>query len=283
MMGAYFTGYRDSFFFCQTQHHFTVFCGTMTKMQVASGIFCDQNISCYNSIFHCVTNSRQTKLLGIGIFIHTASVYHMNIFTMCQYRNIHACCNLHRFFINLRIHNRFPILTDRRRTRPNHTFNIRKLLTFHPLSDSSCLQDIDQITLHCFIFYIRKSFRIINDRFCVWHGNQCGNTTPCRSLRSGKYILFMCQPRITQMYMHINQPRHDVAASGINHLVRFILDVFFYFLDLIIFQQYICNLIQLCIRIDHMTIFYQDFHIASFPEASASFAYLHTFFRSLSL
>ena len=93
----------------------------------------------------------------------------------------------------------------------------------------------------------------------------------------------MCQPRITQMYMHIDQPWHDVAASGINHPVRFILDVFFYFLDLIIFQQYICNLIQLCIRIDHMTIFYQDFHIASFPEASASFAYLHTFFRSLSL
>ena len=85
------------------------------------------------------------------------------------------------------------------------------------------------------------------------------------------------------MYMHIDQPWHDVAASGIDHPIGFFFDVLFHFLDLIIFQQYICNLIQLCIRIDHMTIFYQDFHIASFPEASASFAYLHTFFRSLSL
>ena len=93
----------------------------------------------------------------------------------------------------------------------------------------------------------------------------------------------MCQPRIAQMYMHIDQPRHDVAASGIDHPIGFFFDVLFHFLDLIIFQQYICNLIQLCIRIDHMTIFYQDFHIASFPEASASFAYLHTFFRSLFL
>ena len=128
-----------SLFFCNPYHLYRIFCGTMAQMQLCTGIFTEHNISRNNDILHGIRDTRHTKFFCLGIRIHYPSVYHINVLTVCQYRNMIFCCLKHSLAVHFCIHNRFTIFTDCRDSGFYHSLDISKLLAHLSLGDSSNL------------------------------------------------------------------------------------------------------------------------------------------------
>ena len=203
---------------------------------MTSCLFGKKDISRHNAVFHRIRNSRKSKLSGILILIHTASVYQIDIFTVSQHRNIQFLCSDHCLFIQLCIHHRFAVFAQSRDTGFYHSFNIGKFFTFHPFRDRTNLQYIHLRTLSGFVIHISHAAGVVHHRLRIRHGYHRGNSSsgsghgPCHD------IFFMSEPRIAKMHMQINQSGHYITAFRINFIISRGINLFFHRGYLIVFN-----------------------------------------------
>ena len=114
---------------------------------------------------------------------------------------------------------------------------------------------------------ILQYFHVIDNRFCVWHRTDCRHTTRGCCTRTGNDVFLVCQSRITKMYMQINKPRHYIFTLCIDHKMSIFLGFVVIcllaaashvnLLYTILFNQYVCDLVQPGCRIDDVTINYE--------------------------
>ena len=111
--------------------------------------------------------------------------------------------------------------------------------------------------------YVIYTVRIVDDRCSVRHGNySCHSASGC-CLGARLYVLFLCLTRISEVYVKIDQSRHDQASFRIYHSVTLVL--YFKFVtdvsDHSIFQINIALFISISGRIYDTSATNQNTHV----------------------
>ena len=164
-------------------------------------------------------------------------------------------CNFHCFFIQCCVHNTFAVFTDSRNSLFDHPFNICQSFTGLPFGYCTNLKYMHGSQFCCFVMHISDPIPLVNDRFRIRHCKNRSKPTLCSCLGSGNNILFIGQSRISQMDMKIDQPRHYITSTCINHFIPVgWSDVFTYLLYLSAFNIKIAYLIRTGCRIYNATI-----------------------------
>ena len=224
-------------------------------MQRGSRLFCQHNISGNDNIFHSIGNTVHTQFHGFIPLINDTAIHQIDILTMCQNRNVGRRRNLHGFAIEIGVHHTLAILGDGRDTRLDHAGQIRQFLPCHPLSNASRLQHVHQPCLFGLIMDITDHFCAISHRLRIGHGNN-GGISPmrCRA-RTCDNILLVCQSRVTQMYMQINQSRQYITPLRINHFIlRSRLQVLSHLADAPFLNIKVQHLIGIRCRVQYMSV-----------------------------
>ena len=179
MMRADFSRNGNPHLPCILYHHGTCTGGTVAQVQMHTGFSCQQDIPCSNHILHRIRNARKLKFRRFFIFIHTAAVHHVNIFTMSQHRNSQPFCCRHGILVQLCIHNGFSVLAYGRTAGFHHSFYIWQLLSLHAFGDRPHLQYMNRGKSRRLIVYIIYFRCLINSRPGIWHCENRRKTALC--------------------------------------------------------------------------------------------------------
>ena len=255
VMRADLGGNRNAGLSRLTHHIHALFGRAVAQMQVCTCLCGKYDISCNNRVLYGVCDARQMPLSRVCILIHAAAVYEVLVLAVSQHRNVFLCGNLHGLFVEQRVHNGFSVLADRRDAGFYHALDIGELFTLLSYCDGACLQYINRRKTVCFDRYIVDAVRAVDDRFCIRHRYQRCHASFCCCFRTAFNIFFICLPRVAEMYMHIDDARHYIAAFCIYYLRIFYTDSFFNPCNNAVFDQNITDFVFLGGRVDDLSIF----------------------------
>ena len=145
---------------------------------------------------------------------------------MCKYRNSDFRSQTHCLSCHSRIHNRLAVFADRNRTVFVQIFKICD--KFSVLSRRNCRnrKHMDVCYFLCLVNHILHHFHAVYNRLGIRHDTNGCKSASCRCSGSGTDCFLMFKSRLPEMYMQVNQSRHDIKTFCLNYIFRIGTDMF---------------------------------------------------------
>ncbi len=253
-MRTYFRSHRKLLFLRQAYHLHAVCRGTVAEMKPYFGFLRKQDISCRNHIFHRIRNPFQSKTFCILICIHHALFHQRLVLTMGKHGNPAVFCLLHALPVQRSIHHRFAVFANGMAACLCHPADVCQLFPLLPFCDCPKLNHMGKRFPFRPLMYPCHLLPVVHDRLRIGHGAHGRHAALYRRPAAGGKGLFVLKARIPEMHMQVNQPRHHIAAFGIDDTVGILIYLFCNLLYPAILNENVVTSVLLCQRIDYMPI-----------------------------
>ena len=192
-------------------------CADMLDVHAGSGLHCQSDVPLYQADLRLPVRPRQPHCRRRFSRVHAAFLNISRIFLVKADGYTKFFTFFHRPFHKFLIHQRFPVVRKTYSPRLPQSLHICQFLPFQILRHRTAGIYVDQRILPLFQ-HITQRIRPVCRRFRVRHHHNAGKPAGCRCCCPCQDILLFCKSRISEVYMHIHQPRRHNIPFRINRL-----------------------------------------------------------------
>ena len=233
-----FTGHLDTLCFGVTNDLHAAVSADVSDMNRHIGRGRQNDLPCGDIVFRSPIHASDTQRFRSHAAVHNAAVDNGQIFTMRNNRQPqcialnqslpHGFCTLYRSAV---VGNGTDAGIFQRRI-------VAHFLAFQPLGNAA-----HGVNLHagisCFFADIADSVYVVDCRRGIRHACHAGDAASQCRCGTGEDVLFMCLPGVTQMHMHIKQPRQCCQAGAVNDKVGRFVQIFSQLCDHAVLNQHV--------------------------------------------